>query len=222
MTTEPTTTKTAIVLLGGASHVTGLGEVPSDALVIAADSGVSLADALGLRVDVVIGDMDSINPTALNALAAMGTEVVSHPIDKDATDAELALLHAAKNGVDHLLVLGAGGGRLDHQLALFAVLFNDALRKVRIEARLGASRAFPLRDGETLSVRCGAGTVVGLIPFGGDAHGVTTTGLQWPLGDESLFANASRGVSNRATNDHISVAIASGRLLVTLDEPDNR
>ena len=223
MTTSTPPSKTAIVLLGGTNSRPKHREaLPTDAVVIAADSGVTLAEALGLRIDTVIGDMDSINPTALDALAALGTEILSHPADKDATDAELALRHAVRLGVSQVLVLGAGGGRLDHQLGLFSVLFNDVLRNVQVEARVGASRAFPLCGGGRLSVHCDAGTIVGLIPFGGDAHGVTTSGLQWPLGNESLFAHDSRGVSNRATSEEVSISIGEGRLLITLDEPDDR
>lgn len=222
MTTKRIGHDTAIVLLGGATNPgKSFGDLPSDAHVIAADSGVALADALGLRVDTVIGDMDSIDPTALAALSALGTEIVPHPADKDATDAELALLHAVRLGVDRLLVLGAGGGRLDHQLSLFSVLFLDALRTVPVELRVGSSRAFTVRDGGTLAVRCDVGSVVGLIPFGGDVHGVTTHGLRWGLGDESLAVAASRGVSNRAVHDEIRVAVHSGRLIVTIDEPDD-
>lgn len=223
MTTERTRHHTAIVLLGGASnHAGNFGELPTDARVIAADSGVKLADALGLRVDTVIGDMDSIHPTSLAALSALDVEIVPHATDKDATDAELALLHAVRLGAERLLVLGNGGGRLDHQLSIFSVMFLDELRTVRVELRVGGSRAHPVRGGGDLMVRCGVGSVVGLIPFGGDVHGVSTQGLRWALDDGSLAVAASRGVSNRAVDDEIRVAVRSGRLIVTIDEPDDR
>lgn len=212
----------AIVLLGGGVLKEGdFGALPDDALVIAADSGAGLAEALGLRVDTLIGDMDSIAPTALAALAALGTEVVVHPADKDATDAELALIHAASAGARRLVVLGAGGGRLDHQLALFSVLFREELDGIELELRLDRSRAYPLRAGRTLSVRCRVGSVVGLIPAGGDVHGATAEGLRWPLADESLSFAASRGVSNRAVAEEIRVSIGAGRLIVTVDDPDD-
>jgi thiamine pyrophosphokinase len=223
MTTERTRHDTAIVLLGGTgSHAGDFGELPTDARVIAADSGVELADMLGLRVDTVIGDMDSIHPTSLAALSALDVEIVPYSTDKDATDAELAIIHAARLGAERLLVLGAGGGRLDHQLSIFSVMFHDELRSVRVELRVGGSRAHPIRDGGDLVVRCGVGSIVGLIPFGGDVHGVSTQGLRWSLDDGSLAVTASRGVSNRAVDDEIRVSVRSGRLIVTIDQPDDR
>lgn len=220
MTTTEVNTETAIVLLGGDEiDAKAIGDLPANCMVIAADSGVELAPVLGLEICVVIGDMDSINATALEALKALGTTVVKHAADKNESDAELALRHAVDLGATRLIVIGGGGGRLDHQLALFAVMFLDQLQGTQVEVRLAHSRAYPVRAGETVIISCTAGDVIGLIPFGGDAHGVTTSNLHWPLHDESLIAAASRGISNRAIADKFSVVINAGRLIVTVDSP---
>lgn len=214
---------TAIVLLGGGIvDAPTVGELPANATIIAADSGAEQAAELGLGIDIIVGDMDSVDEHLLARLESRGTQIVRFPADKNETDAELALRLAAGRGASRIIVVGDGGGRLDHQLALFAVLFIDAVRAVRVEARLGASRAIAVRAGETVEVSCVPGSVIGLIPFGGDAHGVTTRGLQWALSDESLNAAASRGVSNRATTGLFEVSLESGRLLVTVDAGDAR
>ncbi|MFM7307237.1 MAG: hypothetical protein ACKO2Q_04555, partial [Actinomycetota bacterium] len=80
--------------------------------------------------------------------------------------------------------------------------------------------AFPIREGESRTIDCRDGDIVGLLPFGGDTRGITTEGLQWPLRNESLFVTASRGVSNRALGSTFLVAVRTGRLLVTLDPSD--
>jgi thiamine pyrophosphokinase len=219
MTTVAANTETVIVLLGGEPiNAQAIGDLPTGCIVIAADSGVQLAPVLGLNISVVIGDMDSIDATALEALKALGTIVVQHAADKNESDAELALVYAASLGATRLIVISGGGGRLDHQLALFAVMFLDSLQGTRLEVRLGYSRAHPVRAGETVTISCATGDVIGLIPFGGDAHGVTTSNLHWPLRDESLIA-ASRGISNRAMSDEFSVTVTTGRLIVTVDAP---
>jgi thiamine pyrophosphokinase len=218
MTFEAPTGSTAIVLLGGDTvDIPTLGTIPADSLVVAADSGVELARLLGLDVDVVVGDMDSISPTALSALRALGTEVVRHPADKNESDAELALRFVRDRGIQRVIIVGGGGGRLDHQLALFAVMFIDELRDARVEARLARSRAYAVRDGAEITIACAMGDNVGLLPFGGDAHGVTTKGLQWALSNDSLRVAASRGISNRAVSTDVRVSVGSGRLIVTVD-----
>ena len=211
---------TAIVLLGGdAISPTSVGDLPDNAVVIAADSGVHVAHQLGLSVDVVIGDLDSVNQTALAALVALGTTVIRHPADKNESDAELALRHAAAIGVSRIILVGGGGGRLDHQLSTYAVMFLAALSDIQLEARIAASRAYPIRTGETLNITCPPNSVVGLIPFGGDAQDITTHGLQWPLTDETLHIAASRGISNRSVGTDFSVMLGTGQLIVTVDAP---
>jgi len=221
MKTDTEPIDTAIVLLGGTPNESAaIGALPTPALVVAADSGAHHAESLGLSIDVVIGDMDSIDPTALAEIQALGAQVVSHPSDKNETDTELALVFAASRGVRRLVVVGSGGGRLDHQLSLFSLLFHSSLADISVEARIGGSRSFPIREGESRTIDCRDGDIVGLLPFGGDTHGITTEGLQWPLRNESLFVTASRGVSNRAMGSNFRVEVRTGRLLVTLDPSD--
>jgi thiamine pyrophosphokinase len=214
---------TAVILLGGGSlaaeHV---GELPERSLVVAADSGVVHAPILGLVIDAVVGDMDSIDADELHRLRTNGTNIIEYPPDKDQTDAELALLHAVACGARRVIVIGAGGGRLDHQLSLYALLFLDELHGLYVEARFGASRVYPLRGGEQRTIDCRAGMIVGLIPFGDDAIGVTTDGLLWPLDDETLRLATSRGVSNRSTKNSIVVGMRDGRLLITVDSAESQ
>ncbi len=85
--------RTALVFAGGErpppSAVDGL--LAAD-VVIAADSGLGHALALGCAVDLVVGDLDSVDPDdARRARRPAGAVVEQHPADKDATDLELAL-----------------------------------------------------------------------------------------------------------------------------------
>ncbi|MFQ5947659.1 MAG: thiamine diphosphokinase, partial [Acidimicrobiia bacterium] len=84
--------KTAVVFAGGDPEPASVRSlIPPDSLVIAADSGLDLVASLDLTVDVVVGDFDSVNPELLQAAVASGARVERHPVDKDATDLELAL-----------------------------------------------------------------------------------------------------------------------------------
>lgn len=211
------------------------GEVPSRAaldgawpgwadgagLVVAADGGANGALALGLPIDILVGDMDSLAPERLAELAAAGVAVERAPAEKDESDTELALLAALRRGASDLTVVGAfGGPRLDHLLANVALLAHPALggRDVRLldgRTRVGLLVA-PGADGSAVgrSLAGRIGDLVSLIPFGADAAGVTTVGLRYPLSGGTLAAGPARGLSNRRAAAVASVELERGRLLV--------
>ena len=53
-----------------------------------------------------------------------------------------------------------------------------------------------------------------LFPFGDDAEGVDTDGLDYPLRDERLAVGPARGLSNVRSGPLARVALRAGRLLV--------
>lgn len=113
----------------------------------------------------------------------------------------------------HLVVLGPGGGRLDHLLADLLHLGALKLDRFEITARLGAADLVVVRPGRPRSVPVSPGDVVSLLPLHGAVTGTTTTGLRWPLVDADLAAGTTRGVSNEAVGP-VTVTISSGTLAV--------
>jgi thiamine pyrophosphokinase len=208
--------RVAIVLAGGdavAAHTAAL--LPADAYVVAADSGLHLADGLGLRVDCVVGDMDSADPALVDTAERRGASVERHRPDKDATDLELALLAAQRHGVDRILIVGGAGGRLDHFLANVGLLTSPRFADVQIEALFGDARVSVARGRPgPVELDGRVGELVTLLPVGGDARGITTKGLEYPLQSEDLPLGTTRGVSNVVVDTPASVALDDGTLLV--------
>ena len=133
---EPTT---AIVLAGGDTVDPDVVEdLPDDAFIVAADSGLDQAMGLGLEVDLLVGDMDSVSPQALAAYGEVPTEV--HPTDKGHTDLELGLRAAVRMGVDRIIIVGGSGGRLDHFLANALLVSSVDFAQVDVEWLTGDAR----------------------------------------------------------------------------------
>ncbi len=209
----------AIVLAGGdpvSAHLRSSLPTEDDALVVAADSGVHLASALDLHVDLVVGDLDSADPAVVEEAVARGARVERHPADKDATDLELAMVAACREGARRIVVVGGAGGRLDHFLGNVALLASPRFAAVDVEALLGDDRVRIARGGQPPVVFAAPPeAIVTLLPTGGDAIGVTTKGLEYPLHAEDLPAGTTRGVSNVVSGDtDVSVALRAGTLLV--------
>ena len=202
---------TVLVLTGGDAPHPALVVPPAD-VVVAADSGAERAAALGLDIDVLVGDLDSVRPATVAAVDAAGGRVVRHPRDKDATDLELALDLAVELAPARVVVVGGHGGRLDHALATMAALAAAAVPGRRVEAWMGPALVQLTADEVTVAGR--PGELVSLVPTGGPVDGVTTTGLRWPLVDAHLPYGSTRGVSNEVSTSPARVTLTGGVVAV--------
>jgi thiamine pyrophosphokinase len=204
-----------IVVAGGGPPAPGAADgLPADAFVIAADSGVDHALALGLHIDLAVGDMDSVTPTGLAAATAAGAQIDRHPEAKDQTDLELALDLAVALSPHRIVVLGNDGGRLDHLLAIALLLAHPHYAHVTIEARVGPAHLTILHGPSTATLHGTPGNIVTLLPLHGPALGITTTGLRFPLADENLLPGTTRGASNEMLTAEARVHLRTGTLLV--------
>ena len=190
-------------------------------LIVAADGGAVRARGLGLEPDVVVGDWDSLPATELERLRARGAALIELRPDKDESDTELALLAAVGRGATRVTVLGAfGGRRLDHALANLTLLAHPAVTGCEVVLLDGSARASlvaaPDAAGRpvTRQLPGRAGDLVSLLPLGGDAHGVTTRGLRFPLRHEPLRLGPARGLSNVREAETAEVDVERGLLLV--------
>jgi thiamine pyrophosphokinase len=196
-----------------------LAHLEPASFVVAADSGYDHARALGLAVDVLVGDLDSIDADGLAHARATGVTIETHDPDKDATDTELALATAVASGAAHVTLLtGATSDRLDHSLAVILALGHPRLAGVRVDGWFGSAAVHALHAPATRVLSTRVGEVVTLLAVGGTAVGITTTGLRYPLHHEELEPTSSRGVSNVALSPDPTITVQAGRLLVIRPE----
>lgn len=170
--------------------------------IICADGGYNHAVKLGIEPDVLIGDFDS----------AIGFESVKnrieYPARKDYTDGELAVMYAADRGYEDIILIAMTGNRLDHTMTDIFLL--DRCKKgILIDDN---NEIYLLKD--RLSVNGRKGQTLSIIPINGDACGVTTSGLEYPLDNEILYFGSSRGISNVMLEDKCEITINSGKALV--------
>lgn len=218
MDAPPSTT--ALVFAGGDPIPASVARrLPGeDALVVAADSGLEHALALGRHVDLVVGDFDSADPAVVEQVAATGTELERHPEAKNQTDLELALRAAADRGATRIVVAGGYGGRLDHFLANALVLAGPAVDGVAVEWVTGDALITVVREHGEISGR--PGDVCSLLAVGGAARGVRTLGLRYPLDREDLEPGSTRGVSNVLTEPVAEVWVEHGTVLAIQPDPE--
>jgi len=204
-----------VVVASGDLEASDAGWLDNAELVIAADAGAELLDRLGRRPDLLVGDLDSVDASLVERLETAGTRVERHPVDKEASDTELAVEAAFGAGATAVVMLGAmGGERLDHELANLLLLADPALVGRDLRAARGGTIVRALHGGERLALGGAVGDLVTLLPVGGNVVGVATAGLRWPLDAATLRMGRSRGLSNEVIGAPASVRISEGTLLV--------
>ena len=201
---------TVVVVAGGdppPPHV--VEAIPDQAVVIAADSGLTYARLLGLEVDLLIGDLDSVTEaeTALHPRL----RVEPHSPDKDKTDLELAIEKAVSLNPPAVIIVGGAGGRLDHLLANAALVAAPKFAKTPIRWLAGGSETRVVRNSTRFTGT--RGDLVSLLAYGGPAFGVTTTGLRWPLHQATLEPGSTWGISNEMTGSLAEIELTEGVLL---------
>jgi thiamine pyrophosphokinase len=182
-----------------------------DDLLIAADGGLYHLLRLGLKPHLLVGDLDSVNPADLPALENAGVIIRRFPVDKDETDLELAILTAIEQDCRSILLVGALGGRLDQTLGNLFLLTQPALQEMDVRMDDGMEEVFLVRSSADLTGR--AGDIVSLLPLNGPATGVVTSGLRYPLQDETLHPDRTRGISNRMLGNSASISLKQGLLV---------
>lgn len=180
--------------------------------VIAADGGLRHTESLGIVPQEILGDFDSLGYTPEGAAV--------FPVEKDDTDAMLAVRRGLSLGYREFLLYGSlDGPRLDHTVANFQTLqfladhggFGILAGNTMLAAVVkNGCLAFPAGCSGTVSVFC----------MGRDAHGVTLKGLYYPLENGTLTAGFPLGVSNHFTGEKAEISVEDGSLLVIWERKD--
>ena len=198
------------VLLGGELVVTDrIRRQILGARAIAADSGMAHVAALGLAVELWVGDFDSASPALQAAYPNVPRQ--TYPADKDKTDGEIAIDAALALGATKLVLVGGLGGQTDHALGNMALLLLLAGQDVRAYATSGREEAYPLTPGR-FSIDLAPGSrlsVIALSPL----FGLDISGVQWPLTKADVKTGSTWTLSNVATGP-VSLGLIAGTGLV--------
>ncbi len=209
-------TRAVIFLNGEYSNIGPSSYIPdvSD-LIIAVDGGIRHLQEMNVTPDALIGDLDSSTTADLDWCRSRHVEIRKYPTEKDQTDFELAMDHAISCVQGELIVYGALGGRIDHTLANIGLLSNPRYADRDVRIITNKEMVFFLPHKAAITGK--EGFTISLIPWGEPATGVTTSGMQYPLKNETLFPDQSRGISNVICSESASIQFKEGKLLCVIN-----
>lgn len=180
--------------------------IGQDAFVIAADGGLRHTKTLGITPNAVLGDFDSLGYTPEGANV--------FPVEKDDTDAMLAVRLGLEQGCDEFLLYGSlDGPRLDHTVANFQTL-QFLTDHVAVGYLIGETTMVTVVKNGKITFPAGLSGTISVFCMGPDAEGVTETGLFYGVENGTLTSGFPLGVSNHFTGEAAEISVKNGSLLV--------
>ena len=231
----------AYIFTGGTVNLKAINiALEENDLIIAADSGYRNAETLGLKVDVLVGDMDSLKHCPTNV---PDMEIIRLPEEKDVTDTQAAVEIAIDRGAEGIYIIGGIGSRLDHTLSSISVLerienlFSAPLGKRRkffgltkqakaarmVDAYMtnGYNRIRYIRNNSIIIPRSPHYRYLSITAVDEVVKGVTIDGCKYPLTNATLYRREQYAVSNEITGNCAFVAVNRGSIYI-IESYDDR
>lgn len=185
--------------------------------IICADSGANHAYKWGITPDVICGDLDSIDDSVRSFFEDLGVEFLTYPVDKDWTDTELAIAVALERGGSDLVFVGLDGGRIDHQFTNYLLIARKSTHaRMRILGEQGWT-FFLNEKFNALQLEGVLEKTISVIPLE-MSSGICYAGMKYLLTDEQLYFGSSRGMSNVAMQNTVSIRLDKGLLMVIVND----
>jgi len=176
--------------------------------IICADGGYISAQKAGIIPDLWVGDMDS-----LDSAGELLTEKILFPSDKNLTDSHIAVNEALKRGYKDIDLIGATGGRLDHEFANFCLL-KYILKSGGSGTIINENNHIIMTDKTIEIMPCGM-KYISFFPFGGSVDNFSVKGVKYELDNHLLVDDDTYTTSNEfCKNRPAKISFSSGYVLI--------
>ena len=203
-----------VIVAAGEIHNYGsaISFLRKDDYFIFCDGGLSHAESLGIKPNLIVGDFDSCDSDVLSKYEEQ-CEIIKLPREKDDTDTLYAVKLAVERGYNDFLLLGAMGGRFDHALGNISILlYLEGLGKKAVLIDDYSVMQIAGRKPLLIKDNC---SYFSVLTVAGDVSGVTIKNAKYPLENASLSADFQLGISNEVLPGKVAeVSVEHGRVLV--------
>ncbi|UZJ77205.1 thiamine diphosphokinase [Fictibacillus sp. KU28468] len=178
------------------------------------DRGVFYLLKKGIIPGCVFGDFDSVNRSEREWMASFNLPSFEYDSEKDKTDLELALDWALEQKPEQILLMGATGGRLDHELANIQLLLHGLEAGINIEIWDRQNKIALSAPGLHIIQQEPEFSYVSFLPFIGPVTGLTLKGFKYPLQDQYLPMGSTLCISNELVNKSGTYSFSGGILML--------
>lgn len=190
------------ILIGNGEYHNDLIMKNKDDLLIVVDGGYNHLKNKNITIDLIVGDLDSINDLPNNI------ETIKYPEIKDYTDMDLAIREGIKRGYSEFIIYGALGKRLEHSITNIYLLqkykdYNIKLIDQNLECFVLENKTYNFKNKGLISIFSLT-----------DKSIVSIKGLKYNLENKELTNSFPLGIDNQALGLDASIKVTEGVVLV--------
>jgi thiamine pyrophosphokinase len=182
------------------SNVKNLIDLKDEDIVIAVDQALLYCVKQGIKVDLAVGDFDSLTDKAL--LLTVKHETL--PVEKDETDTFYALKKAYGISNHVTLVGGANGSRIEHTYVHMMLCHHFKTLKIRTEFSL----IYRIENNQTIDSK----GFINIFPY--PEAVISLVGFKYPLGNYHMKPFDIVGISNVLLHSSGEIIMHSGSILL--------
>jgi thiamine pyrophosphokinase len=178
--------------------------------VIGIDAGAETLLESGVKVDLAIGDFDSLkNKDLLKKINHL-----EYPKEKDYSDTEIAVTHAISLGYDEIILTNMLGGRTDHLLFNISILYR-IFKEGKPTKILESKEEIYIFD-KSIEAQTDINDIVSIFPLLGKVVFEESKGLYYPLKGKSVELGETLTLSNTAVSNPVYVELKEGVAILIL------
>ena len=177
--------------------------------IIGVDNGTQHLFNRSITPHVVLGDLDSIDPSLLKKIKTMEIDIKSYEPNKDKTDFELAIESINKPDDKKIYLIGGEEGEIDHLFSIFTIVSNYKFAKNLTWFYQDKKIIFK----QNISINMRKGSKFSIIPIT-NLKDLKITGAEWELNEEDIVAGSSKTLRNISKSDVLKINCESGLFCV--------
>jgi thiamine pyrophosphokinase len=184
--------------------------------VLAVDSGLVTAHKLGIPINYIVGDFDSVPKELIESYRRdmASVDIREYNPEKDATDTHLAIDLSLELGADEIVILGATGTRIDHMLANIHLLYLPLSKNIKASIIDEHNKIYLINQNIAIYKDKLHGPYISIQSFTERVTGITLKGFKYPLTNHTMYLGDSLGVSNELAEDRADIMLDEGILIV--------
>ncbi len=182
---------------------------------IAVDGGMNYCKNAGIVPDLVIGDLDSIDREVLSYIEDLNIEIFKYPVEKNATDLEIAADYLLEKNFNKIYLAGVVGSRWDHSLA--NILLLNKLKDRNADGIIVNNKNTMCLVDDYMEIR-DSKNYISLVPSSDEGIEVSLEGFKYPLDRFSVDYGSTRCVSNELDGEVGIIRVHKGRAFVVTSE----